>query len=66
MLHQLGSGLVQHPGLWARFEIPVHQTINPSLAYILVEPPLVDHAPQITARTRPVPLLDNTTVHIDK
>ena len=66
VLHQVCRLLLQHARLGPRLEVLVDQPIDPALADILVEPPLVDDAAEIASRAGPVPLLDDPAVHVDQ
>ena len=64
--NEIGSGILQHIRLGARFVILVYETIDATLADVFVDAPFINHTAKIASLASPVSLLDNAPMHINE
>ena len=55
---------VEHAWLLVRAKSIVSQAVDASLLNVFVDTPLVDHTAKIRTRTGPIPLLNDTSMHV--
>ena len=66
MPHEFFGRLPEHVWLRPGFVVLVHEPVDSSFADVLVDFPLVDDSTKITSLAGPVPLLNDSPVHIDE
>ena len=66
MPHEFFGRLPEHVRLRPGFVVLVHEPVDSSFAGVLVDFPLVDDSSKITSLAGPVPLLNDSPVHINE